>query len=70
MPKTITTADIMLKIVIAPIDAKNCTKYPDRKLAIKLLRNQTPIINEPKRNGASLVTIERPTGDKQSSPIV
>ena len=43
---------------------------PASQLATKLIRNQTPIISDARRSGASLVTIERPTGEMQSSPIV
>jgi len=39
-------------------------------LPTKFTRNQTPIISEVNRSGASLVTIERPTGLMQSSPVV
>jgi len=44
----------------------------DARTAIghKKARNQTPIMSEAKRGGASLVTMDRPTGDRHSSPQV
>src|SRR6185437_6572116 len=38
--------------------------------AAALARNQTPIKSEAKRTGATLVTYDRPTGERQSSPQV
>lgn len=43
---------------------------PAKILEAALLINQTPISNEAKRAGDNLFTIDKPIGDKQSSPIV
>ena len=43
---------------------------PASQLATKLIRNHTPIISDASRSGASLVTIDRPTGEMHSSPVV
>ena len=44
--------------------------YPAARLARKFEPNHAPIMNDTMRAGASLVTIDSPTGDRQSSPIV
>src|ERR1700756_588047 len=43
-------------------------KMPDRLLPIPVDRNQPPIPRPTRRVGASLVTIDRPIGDRHSSP--
>src|SRR6476469_131926 len=44
-------------------------KMPARLLPIAIDRNQQPIAKPAERAGASLVVIDRPIGDRQSSPI-
>src|SRR4029453_17063969 len=58
------------KIVSSPSCSANEPMMPASQLATKLIRNQTPIISEASRSGASLVTIDSPTGEMQSSPVV
>src|ERR1019366_8976673 len=43
---------------------------PPAYCATELASSQTPMKSDAKRAGASLVTMERPTGDRQSSPSV
>ena len=54
---------------MAGIDIKPAIN-PDTYPAKELERNQTPIINPAIRGIDNLETIERPTGDRQSSPKV
>ena len=58
------------KMVSSPRLSAKEPMMPASQFATKLIRNQTPIISDARRSGASLVTIERPTGEMQSSPIV
>src|SRR5690606_22912458 len=44
-------------------------KMPDSLLPIAVDRNQPPMPKPIRRTGASLVTIDRPIGDRHSSPI-
>src|SRR6195256_5604421 len=44
--------------------------FPPTKLPSESERNQTPIIEPTSRVGASLVTVERPTGLRLNSPMV
>ena len=44
-------------------------KMPDRLLPMPVDRNQPPMPKPTRRTGASLVTIDRPIGDRHSSPI-
>ena len=44
-------------------------KMPDRLLPIPVDRNQPPMPKPTSRSGASLVTIDRPIGDRHNSPI-
>ena len=48
----------------------NALNVPANLFAAALAKNQVPIINEDKRNGANLETIDKPIGDKHNSPIV
>src|SRR5690606_12164391 len=43
-------------------------KMPDRLLPIAVDRNQPPMPKPTRRTGASLVTMDRPIGDRHSSP--
>src|SRR5512139_3898583 len=43
-------------------------KMPERLLPMPVERNQPPMPNPTRRIGASFVTIERPMGDRHSSP--
>src|SRR5678815_627022 len=43
-------------------------KMPDRLLPIPVERNHPPMPKPTSRSGASLVTIERPMGERHSSP--
>src|SRR3954468_18828258 len=43
-------------------------KMPDRLLPMPVARNQPPMPSPTRRVGASLVTIDRPIGDRHSSP--
>ena len=45
-------------------------KAPANKLPKKLAINHTPMNKDINLAGANLVTIDKPTGDKQSSPMV
>ncbi len=52
-----------------PVSPETCeAKMPDRLLPIPVERNQPPMPRPTRRVGASLVTIDRPIGDRQSSP--
>src|SRR5262245_14551014 len=44
-------------------------KMPDRLLPMPVDRNQPPMPKPTRRSGASLVTIDRPIGDRHSSPM-
>src|SRR5690349_4889774 len=44
-------------------------KMPDRLLPMPVERNQPPMPRPTRRVGASLVVIDRPIGDRQSSPM-
>src|SRR3954463_5900802 len=44
-------------------------KMPDRLLPIPVDRNQPPMPRPTRRVGASLVVIDRPIGDRHSSPM-
>src|SRR4029453_14234418 len=44
-------------------------KMPDRLLPMPVERNQPPMPRPTRRTGASLVVIDRPIGDRHSSPI-
>ena len=48
----------------------NTAKYPPIKLPKKEEANHTPINMDINLAGANLVTIDKPTGDKHSSPQV
>jgi len=54
----------------APPWPMNEPTTPPILLAAATNRNQAPIIKDAIRRGANLVTIDKPIGDKQSSPIV
>ena len=43
---------------------------PANLLPVAIARNQIPIINEVKRAGVNLFTIDKPIGLKNNSPIV
>ena len=43
---------------------------PASQFATKLIRNHTPIISDASLSGASLVTIDSPTGEMHNSPVV
>src|SRR6185312_6217395 len=51
---------------VLPLTA--AAKMPERLSPFATLRNQPPIAKPVQRAGASLVTIESPIGDRQSSP--
>ena len=69
-PKEITNMAIEKKMVAAPSFSTYIAIYPPMIFATKEDRSQTPINIEANLTGASLVTTDNPTGDKQSSPIV
>src|ERR1051325_9096035 len=48
----------------------NALRVPARLLAAGFAKEQVPINQEEERHGASFDTIERPIGDRQSSPMV
>src|ERR1700761_36578 len=52
-----------------PVSPETCpAKIPDRLLPMRVDRNQPPMPKPTRRSGASLVTIDRPIGDRHSSP--
>src|SRR4051812_42609454 len=52
-----------------PLSPLACeAKMPDRLLPIPVDRNQPPMPKPTRRVGASLVTIDRPIGDRHNSP--
>lgn len=69
-PNTITVAEIAVKMTLGPyfsvIDDICPAKTPAKNDAIV----QKPISNDANFTGDNLLTIESPTGDKQSSAIV
>ena len=52
------------------VDGSSPLTKPESLLPIETNRNQPPIIRPTSRFGDSLVTSERPIGDRQSSPHV
>jgi hypothetical protein len=62
-------ADVAPPVPSSPPGIK-ALNVPANLLAAALAKNQVPIINEDKRNGANLETIDKPIGDKHNSPIV
>ncbi len=58
------------KMVAAPNFSTYIPMYPPMMLATKEESIQTPINIEANFNGASFVTTDNPTGERQSSPMV
>ncbi|KAG0734988.1 hypothetical protein G6F24_018827 [Rhizopus arrhizus] len=54
--------------VMPPSPLTTPAKMPDRLLPMPVDRNQPPMPKPTRRTGASLVTIDRPIGDRHSSP--
>ena len=61
---------IPAKIDSAPSSATTLTIAPLIKLAMALLVNQSPINREEYLTGANFETIDKPIGERQSSPMV
>jgi hypothetical protein len=70
IPQAITKIDTYKKIFPAPRDSTLEAKKPPKMLATKEDSSHTPIKTEANFGGDNLVTTERPTGDKNSSPMV
>ena len=58
------------KVVMESNLEDNTAKYPPIKLPKKEEANHTPINMDINLAGANLVTMDKPTGDKHSSPQV
>src|ERR1700693_4544188 len=59
-----------LTSAVSDPDWKKPATQPAAKLPRAIEANQTPIMNPTMRAGASLVTVESPTGERHSSPTV
>ena len=71
MPNTISiTAGIAKNTTIELKEEDKVAKYPPIKFPKKEAVSHTPINRDINFAGASLVTIDKPTGDRQSSPQV
>lgn len=69
-PHTITKTEIYVNKLPAPRLSTFDEIIPPNKFAKNDANNQTPISKDANRGGESLVTTDKPTGDKQSSPMV
>lgn len=69
-PKTITIMPILANTSRYPNDCVKEASLPANQLAIPEPANHTPISNDANLTGAIALTIDRPIGDKNSSPIV
>lgn len=70
IPQAITKTDILKKIVPAPIVSTVEARKPARILATKDDNIHTPINKDASLGGESLDTVDNPTGEIQSSPMV
>ena len=64
------TAPITVNTSAYPSEVVKLASCPPKMLAIPELANHTPINKEASFTGASALTIDSPTGDKNSSPNV
>ena len=69
-PKTIAAAPITVNTSEYPSEVVKLASCPPKMLAIPELASHTPINKEASFTGASELTIDSPTGDKNSSPNV
>ncbi len=76
MPAPTSSSKLKLKperaeLTVMPVSPLMCpASRPDRLLPMAVDRNQPPMARPTTRIGASLVTIDNPIGDRQSSPMV